>query len=33
VVPAAERRRVVEIVRGGRYVTVCSFARGLAAGA
>ncbi len=32
-VPAAERRRVVEIVRGGRYVTVCSFARGLAAGA
>lgn len=36
VVPAAERRRVLEIVRGGRYVTVCSFARvplGRAAGA
>jgi hypothetical protein len=33
VVPAAERRRVLEIVRGGRYVTVCSFAKRLAAGA
>lgn len=35
-VPAAERQRVVEIVRGGRHVTVCSFAAsslGRAAGA
>lgn len=36
VVPVTERRRVLEIVRGGRYVTVCSFAKvplGRAAGA
>ena len=25
--------QVVEVVRGGRYVTVCTFAKGLAAGA
>ena len=28
--PASERRRVVELVRRGRYVTVCTFARGMA---
>jgi hypothetical protein len=33
VVPARERLRVQDIVRGGRYVTVCTFAKGQAAGA